>query len=138
MMNTFDPLLTRWVSVAWLFWISFFRGSSCGKYAFIFVLLRRILKFILLISRIILLATGMEDLMECSFVVLQVLKVQFSCISMTSSQVCFLCVLYIVKAELLRHSQLWGYKYKLQDAFLELDFYIMELLLHRISFLTPK
>ena len=119
-------------------WISFFRGSSCGKYAFIFVLLSRILKFILLISRIILLATGMEDLMECSFVVLQVLKVQFSCISMTSSQVCFLCVLYIVKAELLRHIQLWGYKYKLQDAFLELDLYIMELLLHRISFLTPR
>lgn len=57
-----------------------------------------------LISRIILLATGMEDLMEYSFVVLQVLKVQFSCISMISSQVCFLCVLYIIKAELLRPS----------------------------------
>lgn len=119
-------------------WISFFRGSSCGKYAFIFVLLRRILKFILLISRIILLATGMEDLMECSFVVLQVLKVQFSCISMTSSQVGFLCVLYIVKAELLRHIQLWGYKYKLQDAFLELDFYIMELLLIGYLSLPPN
>lgn len=48
-----------------------------------------------------LLATGMEDLMGYSFVVLQVLKVQFSCISMISSQVCFPCVSYINKAEFL-------------------------------------
>lgn len=60
------------------------------------VLLKRVLRFILLLnSRIILLATGTENLMEYSFVVLQVSKVQFSCISMISSQVCFLFVLYI-------------------------------------------